>query len=76
MAATPKRATAVEDALRGKPWTEATVMAALPAFEADFTPISDMRASADYRMRSARNLLRRLWHETEGTPARINRGVA
>ncbi|WP_029041708.1 xanthine dehydrogenase small subunit [Cucumibacter marinus] len=76
MAATPKRASSVEDALRGKPWTEASVMAALSAFETDFTPISDMRASADYRMRSAKNLLRRLWHETEGTPVRIDRGVA
>ena len=32
MAATPKRAKAVEAALLGKPWTEATVEAALPAF--------------------------------------------
>jgi len=59
MAATPKRAAAVEAALAGKPWTAETVEAALPLYESDFTPISDMRASAEYRMLTAKNLLRR-----------------
>lgn len=72
MAATPKRASAVEAALLGKPWTEATVEAALEAYAQDYTPLSDMRATADYRLLAARNLLRRFFAETEGsyTPLR------
>ncbi len=68
MAGTPKRARAVEAALIGRPWTAATVTAALPAFEADFTPLSDMRASAAYRMRTAQALLWRAFHADHGTP--------
>jgi xanthine dehydrogenase small subunit len=48
----------------GKPWNEATVAAAQKALAADFTPLTDMRASADYRARTAQNLLRRFWLET------------
>ncbi|WP_192799507.1 xanthine dehydrogenase small subunit [Brucella tritici] len=72
MAATPKRASAVEAALAAKPWTEATVEAALEAYAQDYTPLSDMRATADYRLLAARNLLRRFFAETEGsyTPLR------
>lgn len=72
MAATPKRASAVEAALTAKPWTEATVEAALEAYAQDYTPLSDMRATADYRLLTARNLLRRFFAETEGsyTPLR------
>ena len=65
MAATPKRAAAVEAALVGKAWTEATVGAAVAEFDWDFAPISDMRGSARYRMQIARNLLRRYFHETQ-----------
>jgi xanthine dehydrogenase small subunit len=64
MAATPKRARQVEAALEGKPWTEATIEAAMRALEQDFAPIDDWRASAVYRMAAARNLLRRLHIET------------
>ena len=67
MAATPKRARAVEKALTGKPWTAETVGAALAAYDDDYSPISDMRASAEYRMLAARNLLRRFHLETTGT---------
>jgi xanthine dehydrogenase small subunit len=63
MAATPKRARAVEAALLGRPWTLTTIEAALPAFAADFQPISDMRASAGYRLQAARNLLLRYFEE-------------
>jgi xanthine dehydrogenase small subunit len=69
MAATPKRASAVEAALMGRSWTLATVTAALAAFEADFAPISDMRASAAYRAQAAKNLLLRTFHETQGQGA-------
>ncbi|MEM7069503.1 MAG: xanthine dehydrogenase small subunit [Pseudomonadota bacterium] len=64
MAGTPKRATGVEHALTGKSWDADTIASAIPAFEQDFTPLSDWRASADYRMMSAKNLLRRFHMET------------
>ena len=76
MAATPKRAKAVELALLDKPWTSATIEAAIPAFAADFQPISDMRASAEYRLLTAQNLLRRFHLETTGTAQRLRREVA
>jgi len=78
MAATPKRATAVEAALIGKLWNEATIEAALPAYAADFAPINDMRASAEYRALAARNLLRRFYLETTGTqePLQVSRNEA
>ncbi|MEQ1944917.1 xanthine dehydrogenase small subunit [Mesorhizobium sp. VNQ89] len=71
MAATPKRAVAVEAALLGKPWTEANVQAALPAYDMDFTPLTDMRATAGYRSLVAKNLLMRFYLETTGTKAPI-----
>ncbi|HZA66715.1 MAG TPA: xanthine dehydrogenase small subunit, partial [Geminicoccaceae bacterium] len=61
MAATPKRARHAEAALEGRLWNEATVQAAMSALERDFTPITDWRASAAYRVSVARNLLRRLF---------------
>jgi xanthine dehydrogenase small subunit len=64
MAATPKRAAAAEAALRGRAWDEATLAAAMAAMDQDYAPLSDMRASASYRMRTAKNLLRRFWLET------------
>ena len=71
MAATPKRAAAVEAALLDQPWTEATITAALPAYAEDFQPLSDMRASAEYRLSAARNMLRRYWLERETGAARV-----
>jgi len=71
MAGIPGRAHAVEAALRGRPWTAATIEAALPAFDDDFTPLSDMRASAAYRLTVARNLLRRHFHDLAGAPASV-----
>ncbi|MEK0082389.1 xanthine dehydrogenase small subunit [Benzoatithermus flavus] len=64
MAAIPKRATNAEAALLGRPWSEATVKAAMQALERDFTPITDMRATAGYRLKVAQNLLMRLFVET------------
>lgn len=49
MAATPKRAFAVEKALLGQKWTEATVVAAMEKYAEDYTPLTDMRATAGYR---------------------------
>jgi xanthine dehydrogenase small subunit len=53
--------------MRDRPWTEAAVEAAVKALGEDFQPITDMRASAGYRLSVARNLLRRLHVETPGT---------
>lgn len=71
MAGTPKRARAVEGALIGQPWSEATIRAALPAFAQDYTPLSDMRASAGYRMTTAANLLIRYYHDLNGVPVSV-----
>ncbi|MBN15664.1 MAG: xanthine dehydrogenase small subunit [Pelagibacterium sp.] len=73
MAATPKRAKAIEAALIGKPWTLETVEAALGKFEEDFQPLTDWRASADYRMLAAKNLLKRFYFETVEGPSHIVR---
>ncbi len=64
MAATPRRAGACEAALVGRPWDFATVQTAAAALAADFQPISDMRASAAYRLLAAQNLLRKVLIET------------
>ena len=64
MAATPKRAAKTEKALRGREWTEATVRHAMLAMGEDFSPLSDMRASAEYRSAVAANLLYRFYLET------------
>ncbi|MCG8443275.1 MAG: xanthine dehydrogenase small subunit [Caulobacterales bacterium] len=74
MAATPKRAHACETALIGAPWTEATVEAACAALASDFSPITDMRASAAYRAKTAANLLRKVYLE-DATPAAETRLV-
>jgi xanthine dehydrogenase small subunit len=71
MAGTPKRAAHVEAAVTGRPWTEATIREADDAWSQDFTPLSDMRASADYRLAAARNMLLRYFLEDRGTPARV-----
>ncbi|WP_170787397.1 xanthine dehydrogenase small subunit [Ruegeria lacuscaerulensis] len=66
MAGTPKRATHVEAALIGKPWTAATIQAALPAFADDYQPLTDMRASATYRLETAKAMLERYFLEDQG----------
>ena len=59
MAGTPARARTTEAALIGAVWSEAGIAPALDALGRDFTPLSDMRASAAYRMQTARAMLRR-----------------
>lgn len=66
MAETPKRAAACEAALKDAPFSTATAEKAAAALESDFTPISDMRASAGYRMTAAKNLVRKVFLEREG----------
>ena len=64
MSATPARATPVEEALIGCPWTASTIQAAQSAMDNAFSPLSDMRASAAYRRTVARNLLLKCFVET------------
>ncbi|PZP35259.1 MAG: xanthine dehydrogenase small subunit [Roseateles depolymerans] len=69
MAAIVKRAAAAEAAVRGQVWSEATARAAAAALAQDFQPLSDMRASADYRLKVAQNLFTKLWLESGGVGA-------
>lgn len=64
MAGIPKRAKAAEAALLGRRWDDAAAAAAIAALAEDFTPLTDMRASASYRLKVAGNLLRRFLIET------------
>nr|WP_298686691.1 xanthine dehydrogenase small subunit [uncultured Dongia sp.] len=63
MAAIPKRALAVENALRGQPWNAAQIEIAAKLFMEDYQPIGDMRASAAYRGKVAANLLKKCFIE-------------
>ncbi|WP_323156341.1 FAD binding domain-containing protein, partial [Pseudomonas oryzihabitans] len=64
MAATPKRASHCEQALLGQPWTRDSVERAVQALAEDFAPLSDFRASREYRLLTAQNLLRKCHLET------------
>ena len=64
MAAVVKRAAAAERAVLGHAWNDATVARASAALAQDFKPLTDLRASAGYRLTVAGNLLRRFWLET------------
>ncbi|WP_085908881.1 xanthine dehydrogenase small subunit [Kiloniella majae] len=70
MAGTPKRAERTEKALQGidlnapQTWEKAA-----QALEQDFTPLSDMRASAGYRIEAAKGLLIKALHEISNEKA-------
>ncbi len=65
MAAIPKRARACEAALIDKPFNQATLEKACQALGEDFTPLSDFRASKEYRLLGAQNLLRKYFIELQ-----------
>lgn len=65
MAAIPQRGTACEQALTGTRLLQADLDGALEALKQDYSPISDMRASSNYRERAAANLLRRFIHNVK-----------
>lgn len=77
MAGVPKRASAAEAALVGQAFDAKAFDAAAKALPDDFQPLSDWRASAEYRMRVAQNLFARFWavHGT-GERAELGRDVA
>lgn len=64
MAGIPKRAHLTEKAIIGQTWNETTISDTLPLMEEDYQPLSDMRASNQYRMLAAQNLLRKFYVET------------
>jgi xanthine dehydrogenase small subunit len=66
VAATPLRATAAEEALRGRPWTRETVTAAAEELARAGTPMSDHRASERYRIAMLRNSLPKFYAENPG----------
>jgi xanthine dehydrogenase small subunit len=66
VAATPARAVQTETALRGQAWNEATLKKAQATLQKEFTPLSDLRASADYRRQILAQLLHRAWLESTG----------
>ncbi|MBD3764118.1 MAG: xanthine dehydrogenase small subunit [Rhodobacterales bacterium] len=74
MAGTPRRAPAAEAALLGQPWGLPAILAARAALAHDFTPMTDLRASAAYRLTAAGNLLIRWHHDLARLPVHV-RGV-
>lgn len=67
MAAIPKRASHCEAALKGSAWNKETIERAKAELAKDFTPLSDFRASKEYRSLAAANLLTRYFVELEAT---------
>jgi xanthine dehydrogenase small subunit len=68
MAAVPARAANAEKALIGEKWSEISIGAAIHALAADFTPLTDARASDEYRLQAARNMLRRFYLQHSASP--------
>lgn len=71
MAGIPKRAAHVEAALVGNAWSEATIEAVIAEFATDFTPMTDMRGSAAYRLEAAQNMLRRYFADLSGSAVNV-----
>ena len=71
MAGTPSRAAASEAALIGRPWSFETIDTACAKLSEDFQPMSDMRASAAYRMDAAQGQLRRYFDDINGVETDI-----
>ena len=73
MAGTPKRAKALEQAVIGKTWSQELIDEVRDCLDEDFTPLSDWRASKEYRSLVAKNLLTRFYLETSGAAQEIQR---
>ena len=63
MAGIPKRAISAENALLGQLFCAETLRVAAQTLPQDFTPLSDSRASAAYRMLVAQNLFSRFYDD-------------
>ncbi len=73
MAGTPKRATDTEEFLRGKSWNQSLAEEARSLLATNYQPLTDWRATAEYRSLAAGNLMLRFYAETTGTPAQLSR---
>ncbi|MBK5960754.1 xanthine dehydrogenase small subunit [Rhodoplanes elegans] len=74
MAGVPQRATAVEQALAGAPLADpATWRAAADNIGADFTPLTDQRGSAAYRLQVAKTTVIKALAEIAGVPGTTTR---
>ncbi|MEM9031431.1 MAG: xanthine dehydrogenase small subunit [Pseudomonadota bacterium] len=71
MAGIPRRAPAAEAALCGEPMAAKSFERAAEALKDDFTPLSDMRGSAAYRMEAAQNMLTRYHRDLMGQPVSV-----
>jgi xanthine dehydrogenase small subunit len=67
LAAVPKRALYCEARLAGSKWDEEAVRIGTEALEHDFSPISDMRSTAEYRRTISGNLLQRFYLDSTGS---------
>jgi xanthine dehydrogenase molybdopterin binding subunit/xanthine dehydrogenase small subunit len=65
VAAMPARARKTETALLGKPWSLETIQGVLPILQSEFTPISDVRGSAEYRRGLITGLFEKFFFATD-----------
>ena len=76
VAAMPARAVKTEEALLGKPWNRETLVEGLEILAAEFSPISDVRGTADYRRGLITSLLEKFFEESStvasGQPLRMH----
>jgi xanthine dehydrogenase small subunit len=66
LAGTPRRARHAERALMSGGWSLAGIEASVAALATDFEPLTDLRASREYRLKAAGNLLRRFYLQQQG----------
>jgi len=76
VAATPIRAMAAEEALKGRPWTREVVAAAAEEMARAGTPMSDHRASQAYRIAMLRNSLLKFYAQTKQAEHQESNGEA
>jgi xanthine dehydrogenase small subunit len=72
VAAMPSRAKKTESVLLGKIWRADTVASVLPILRTEFTPISDVRGSAEYRGGLITSLLEKFYFNSVGQASRLS----
>ena len=70
VAAMPARAKRTEAALLGKIWSAETIQCVLPILQTEFTPISDVRGTAEYRRGLITSLLEKFYFDFVGQASR------
>lgn len=77
MAGIPARARKTESVLLGAHWTQENIDRAVAVMAQDYQPLTDWRASSEYRMLAAQNLLQRFYLESTTTePVQVDPHVA